>query len=58
MSSDVWDDHRGGCEDDDTSSDAASMYRAPGGAMTLLDAVDFLSFATSKILGMTWDDYG
>eukprot|EP00438_Fugacium_kawagutii_P030734 Skav209844 [mRNA] locus=scaffold2703:383409:385346:- [translate_table: standard] len=23
-----------GCEDDDTSSDAASMYSAPGGAMT------------------------
>ena len=26
---------RGGCEDDDTSSDAANMYSAPGGAMTL-----------------------
>ena len=27
---------QGGCEDDDTSSDAASMYAAPGGAMTKL----------------------
>ena len=33
-SEDPW----GGCEDDDTSSDAASMYSAPGGAMTPLDA--------------------